>query len=246
MTPAPHPSKHAADLALARACAEGDDAAWERFIAEYRLILYASARALTLDEATARELADSLWAELYGVWRTRASVEPASTRRSLLEHFHGRARLSTSLRSVLAQRHVDRLRANARLDSLDADDAVELAAAADGDPPDPDRTRYRALFDAAVGATVEALGSPDRLRLGLYYVQDLTLDEIGRVTGEHEATVSRNLARTRRMLPQRVEATLTDEHRLDATEVAACYRYAVDVGSFDLAAVLQRKPRGNR
>ena len=233
-------ARYAADLALARACASGDDAAWERFVAEYRPILYASARALTGDEASARELADSLWAELYGVGRTRVSLEPGGERRSLLEYFHGRAKLSTWLRSVLAQRHVDQLRSTARLESLDANDAVALEAAAGGEPPDPDRTRYRQLFDRAFGAALDGLEAGDRLRLGLYYVQELTLAEVGRVTAEHEATVSRHLARTRRHLRQRVEATLTEVNRLDATEVAACYQYAVDAGSFDLAAVQQR------
>src|SRR5581483_1238718 len=56
----------AEDFALARACARGNERAWERFIAAYRPGLYAAARALTHDEARAGELADSLWAELYG------------------------------------------------------------------------------------------------------------------------------------------------------------------------------------
>jgi len=60
-------SLHVEDLALATACAVGADAAWEHVITTLRQALYAAARALTKDEASALELADTLWAELYGV-----------------------------------------------------------------------------------------------------------------------------------------------------------------------------------
>ncbi len=49
-------SLHVEDLALATACAVGADAAWEHVITTLRPTLYAAAR----------ELADTLWAELYG------------------------------------------------------------------------------------------------------------------------------------------------------------------------------------
>ena len=100
-------SLHVEDLALATACAVGADAAWEHVITTLRPALYAAARALTKDEASARELADTFWAELYGVGSTKASVEPGTERRPLLSYFHGRSKLSTWLRSVLAQRHVE-------------------------------------------------------------------------------------------------------------------------------------------
>ena len=227
---------YAEDLALARACIVGDEAAWERFVADYRPILYAAARALTHDEAAARELADSLWAELYGVGRTRASVEPGTERRSLLEYFHGRAKLSTWLRSVLAQRHVDTVRATRRLDSLTDIDLPDGGDAAAG--PDLDDARYRAWFDAALRDALERLDAPDRLRLGLYYVQRLTLAQIGRATREHEATVSRKLARSRQTIRRHVEATLTAAHHLTPAEVESCYRAALDAGTFDLSAAL--------
>ena len=57
----------------------------------------------------AREIADSLYAELYGVNRAR---------RSLLLSFSGRSSLATWLRAVLCQRFVDRIRAQRRLEPL--------------------------------------------------------------------------------------------------------------------------------
>ncbi len=100
---------HLEDLAFACALRRGFEAAWEQFVAEYRPVLHAAARAIVgaAGEARARELADSLYAELYGLDRSGAA-----RKHSLLEYFHGRSKLATWLRTVLAQRHVDAFRAS--------------------------------------------------------------------------------------------------------------------------------------
>src|SRR5271156_7202282 len=59
-------SLHAADLALACACSEGNAAAWDYFMARFRPELYRAGRAMA-GESAGRELADSLYAELYGL-----------------------------------------------------------------------------------------------------------------------------------------------------------------------------------
>ena len=67
---------HVNELALACACRAGDEPAWEHFIREYRPSLYAAARAIANDEG--RDLADGLYAELFGL------AERDGERRSLL------------------------------------------------------------------------------------------------------------------------------------------------------------------
>lgn len=59
-------SLHLEDLALACACALGDGAAWDHFVIEMRPGLYRAADALD-PTGGARELADSLYGDLYGV-----------------------------------------------------------------------------------------------------------------------------------------------------------------------------------
>src|SRR5438093_688088 len=113
-------SPYAADLELAARCAAGDAAAWERFIVEYRPVLYRADDALDRSGG-ARQLADSLYAELYG-------VGDGGERRSLFQYFHGRSSLATWLRAVLAQRYVDRLRLQKRLQPLPDEDAQPSAA----------------------------------------------------------------------------------------------------------------------
>src|SRR5215813_3982301 len=61
---------HLEDLALACACAEGSESAWEHFYATYRSYLRSASAAVlrsAAGSAEACELADSLFAELYGL-----------------------------------------------------------------------------------------------------------------------------------------------------------------------------------
>ena len=50
------------ELALARACAGGAEAAWETFLIRYREKLYGAALRIARDDSAARELADGLYA----------------------------------------------------------------------------------------------------------------------------------------------------------------------------------------
>lgn len=234
---------HLADLALACALRRGSAAAWEEFVAGYRPVMYASARAIvgSAGEARARELADSLYAELYGLNRSGASGRP------LLDYFHGRSKLSTWLRSVLAQRHVDALRTTQRSDPLD-EQAPRPAARAPGPGGaadfDPDRARLLPRLRQAVAAALAAATPADRLLLSLYYVRDMTLAQIGRVQGVHEATISRQLERVRRELREGVERSLVTGRAaengaaarpgLSPAEVELCFTYALEDWSFDL------------
>jgi DNA-directed RNA polymerase specialized sigma24 family protein len=151
---------HLEDLALACACSAGSEPAWEFFVSHYRPELRAAARAIlraagARDETRAEELADSLYADLYGIGPT-GSVRS----KSLFEYFHGRSKLSTWLRSVLAQRHVDALRTGQRTVSLDAEESESprrFEPRTDPAPSDPERARYLARLDAALREALAGL-----------------------------------------------------------------------------------------
>jgi RNA polymerase sigma-70 factor (ECF subfamily) len=217
------------DIALACACAQGHEAAWEHFIRELRPSLYAAARAMT--SSAPEELADSLFAELFGL-ETREG-----TRRSLLDYYHGRARLSTWLRTVLAQRHVDALRASVRMVSLDGEESPPEPA----DPApavEPGRDEHLALVQRSLDAALQALGPQERLRLRLYYGQGLKLAQIGRLLHEHEATVSRKVERARRDIRRTVEQALRHEHGLSEAAVEECLRQAAGAPELDISRAL--------
>jgi len=220
------------DLALARACAAGDEEAWERFVREYRPILYRAADALDRT-GRAREIADSLYGELFG------AEGAGGERRSLFRYFQGRSSLATWLRAVLAQRFVDRIRADRRVTPLPEDDALEQGAApAPGAQRDPALEDHVARLRSALAAATAGLSARERLRLGCYYRQNLTLAETGRILHEHEATVSRQLAQSRRTLRAAVERDLRAAG-LRPDEIRECFDAASeDSGTLDLEEML--------
>ena len=226
---------HLVDLALACACRAGDEQAWERFILELRPTLYRAGRAITGEETAGRDLADSLYAELYGVGRgDRVSTE----RRSLFRYYHGRSALATWLRAILAQRHVDQVRVTRRTVAMEDHELALVMSPAPGARGEPDRARHLAILRTALRNALGSLPPTDRLRLGCYHAQGMTLAAIGRLLDEHEATVSRRLARARREIRSALERALTEEG-LTAAEIQDCFEHAVEHWPFDLAAELQ-------
>jgi hypothetical protein len=97
------------------------------------------------------------------------------------------------------------------------------------------------VLHEAVSAALSALAPRDRLRLACYYQRQLTLAATGRILREHEATVSRQLARTRRALRAAVERDLI-RAGLSPAEIAETFEAAAsDAGAFDLEQVLGKE-----
>jgi RNA polymerase sigma-70 factor (ECF subfamily) len=242
---------HVEDLALACACAEGCEAAWEHFFACYRPYLRAAAAAIlrrNADSPEACDLADSLFSDLYGL------ADNKSSELSLFRYFHGRSSLKTWLRAVLAQRHIDTLRAGRRFEELTEDESAgaqsKIAVAAQAPFADPHRQRYLALFSRALQSALEQLEPQERERLRLYYNDEKTLVEIGRLLGEHESSVSRHLDRVRRDLRIQVEEILrrgfvaangsASEPGFSDAELSLCFEYAAEDVPIDLEKLLPR------
>ena len=232
-----HAALHLKDLALACGCAEGNTDAWDYFVTEFRPALYRAADAID-HTGGAREIADALYGELFS--------------RSLFRYFHGRSSLATWLRALVAQRYVDRLRQTRRLAPLPDEERaaaeVQLPAARFGGSSSPDRSRFVAAMHAVLAAAIAALEPRDRLRLRCYYAEEMTLAQIGRVTRESEATVSRQLARTRKMMREQIETTLQRDQGFSAAEARECISSMIDdAGTLDLGELLtlsRRSPAG--
>jgi RNA polymerase sigma-70 factor (ECF subfamily) len=225
-------SLHLEDLALACACARGSEPAWEHFVGQMRPALLRAAASCAPPDV-ARELADSIYADLFGV------EERDGERRSLFDYFHGRSTLGGWLRAVLAQRAVDHARMARRFEPLPDEDAGGWPGARiAGEAPDLDRTRHLALVRKALAEALAALAPRDRLRLALYYTQQLKLAAVGRVLGESEATASRKLERTRREIRQDIERHLREDGGLDDAGLDACFDHARTDPAFDLARAL--------
>jgi RNA polymerase sigma-70 factor (ECF subfamily) len=173
------------ELVLARACVAGNERAWDIFLSRYRAAMYDAAYRIAHDEASARLLADSLYADLYGL------SERGEVRVSKLHYYLGRGSLAGWLRTVLAQEYVNQYRRSKRETSLEA--AVEEGKQFAATEPDAQTTDSR--VEAATAAELAALDAEDRFLLTSYYLDRRTLLDIARVVGVHESTISRKLER---------------------------------------------------
>jgi RNA polymerase sigma-70 factor len=245
---------HIDDLVLTSACMEGSESAWEFFVSHYRQSLRASAGAITKGSrsgADAQELADSLFAELFGL------VDGKRGEASLFRYFHGRSSLKTWLRTILAQRHIDRIRQSRRFEPLEREDGGGTVIDEKAVTPerDPHLDEYLQRFMAALAACLELLDGRDRKRLELYYAREKTLAEIGRLLSEHESSVSRNLERVRRELRGKVEEQLRTAQYVDArgcteppmsdAQIAQCLQYAAEGAPIDFRKLFPEQPRGS-
>src|ERR1700678_4158655 len=179
------------DLVLARACAAGNERAWEHFISQHRQPLIRAAIAITGSETLGRDLADQLYAELFGL-NTREGE-----RRCPLLSYRGRGSLLGWLRTTLAQRHVDHYRHNRRLQPLDdpLDDSMDEISTRAPDAPAQTPAAELSQLQKAIEHALRERDAEERFLLAAYYLDGQTLLQIAHVLDVHEATVSRKLHR---------------------------------------------------
>jgi RNA polymerase sigma-70 factor (ECF subfamily) len=214
------------ELAIARACAAGHNAAWEMFLTRYREKLYQSALRIAREDSAARDLADTLYAELYGT-STREGE-----RVSKLASFTGRGSLEGWLRTVLAQEFVNRYRRTRRLVSLDEEG--EEGAQFPAPEPEPVLSPD-ARLESATDAALAALSSEERTVLSAYFLDGRTLAEVARMLGVHESTISRKVDKLAKSLRKKILSNMMQQGmaRRQAEE-------ALDVDVRDLRVDIRR------
>jgi RNA polymerase sigma-70 factor (ECF subfamily) len=188
------------ELALARCCAAGNERAWEVFLTRYRGKLYDMALQITREDSSAHDLANSIYADLYG------TSERGGKRISRLASYTGRGSLEGWLRTVLAQEHVNRYRKQKRLVSLEeeSEEGAQFAApAGDAEP-----AGVHPQIETATDRVLAALEAEDRLLLASYYLDGRTLAEIARMMGVHESTVSRKLDKLAKSIRKKLLADM--------------------------------------
>jgi RNA polymerase sigma-70 factor (ECF subfamily) len=214
------------ELALARACAAGHNEAWDLFMTRYREKLYLAALRIAREDSAAHELADTLYADLYG------TTTREGQRVSKLSSYTGRGSLEGWLRTVLAQEYVNRYRRTKRLVSLDeeSEEGIQFRAP-DPEPVTPADNRLVEATDEVLAF----LSGEDRMVLSAYYLDGRTLAEIARMLGVHESTISRKLDKLAKSLRKQIVAALTQRgmSRRQAEE-------ALDVDVRDLQVDIRR------
>jgi RNA polymerase sigma-70 factor, ECF subfamily len=187
------------ELVLARACAAGHEHAWEVFMTRYREKLYHAAGCIAHESSAARDLADGLYADLFG------TAVRGNQRVSKLASYTGRGSLEGWLRTVLAQEYVNRYRKQRRLVSLDEEtEEGEQFAAREEEPAGLVDPRLVHATDDVLAA----LPAEDRFVLASYYLDERTLAEIARMLNVHESTISRRLDRLAKSLRKQLLGAL--------------------------------------
>jgi RNA polymerase sigma-70 factor, ECF subfamily len=183
------------ELVLARACAAGNERAWETFMVRYREKLYEMGLHITREDSAARDLSDSIYAELYG------TVAKDGRRVSKLASYTGRGSLEGWLRTVMAQEQVNRYRRQKRMVSLEEEaEEGQQFASPEVEPTTPVDPRLEAATDEALAS----LPSDERFILAAYYLDHRTLAEIARMLSVHESTISRKLDKLAKSLRKQI------------------------------------------
>jgi RNA polymerase sigma-70 factor (ECF subfamily) len=180
------------DLALAQGCALGIDVAWEIFLRRYRDFLERTAIGITESSSLGKDLADSLYSELFGL------AERDGQRRSPLASYSGRGSLSGWLRAILSQRYVNHHRLSGRQIPLESQDFPAPVAA-----QEPSES-ITAQLSEAVTHIIRELEEEDRFLISAYFLDRRTLLQISYLLRVHEATVSRRLKRLSESLHKRL------------------------------------------
>jgi len=234
------------DLCLIIACERGDENAWNDLVERFTATVRSAARSASTNEDAAEDLAQSIWAELYGL-RTRKDGMPASK----LAYYSGRGSLAGWLRAVVAQLAVDVFRKQSRLVQTEEDTDLErLARAAEGQPivagiPTPEESMSNRFaqtdMQQALHQSVQELPAEDRLLVKLYYFDNLRLREAGMVLGVHEATASRRLTRIQTDLRKRVTKILIDERGWTQAETERSFAEVAQHLDTDLESLLSQE-----
>jgi RNA polymerase sigma-70 factor (ECF subfamily) len=238
------------DLCLIIACERGDERAWNDLVERFTATVRSAARSASSNEDAAEDLAQSIWAELYGL-RTRADGRPASK----LAYYSGRGSLAGWLRAVIAQLAVDTFRKQSKLVQTEEDTELERLACdavvsetqtfAPRGMQNPEQALSNRFaqkdLQAALKNAVRELEAEDRLLVKLYYFDNLRLREAGVVLGVHEATASRRLTRIQTDLRKRVSQILVDEKGWTMAETERSFAEVARYLDTDLEALIKEE-----
>ncbi|MBL8914103.1 MAG: sigma-70 family RNA polymerase sigma factor [Archangium sp.] len=211
------------DLALARACLEGDATA----LSSLETMLVTEVRRAVSPLDSTPHFID----EVTQLVREKLLVHKR------LANFSGGGALAGWLRTVAV-----RVALNARRSAGKEELVSQLPDAPLADP-DPElallRARHREAFRAAFAEAVKVLSPRDRTILRLTSIDGLSLAAVGQMYGKDASTVSRWLAASRDVLLQKTRATLAQQLQLSDSALDSVMRAADSELHLSIARLLQ-------
>jgi RNA polymerase sigma-70 factor (ECF subfamily) len=204
-------SWRADELYLCCACALNDPEALAAFQAQYRPVMAATLRRLSLSGDIVEELLQNLTVQLF---------TPEGDRPPMITRFSGLGSLKAWLRVVTARTAGKLLQRERRL-VPSSDERIEEDLLAHS-PSHPELTHlrgsYRPAFERAFREAMASL-TPRQVNLLRHrFVDGLTVAEIGAIYRVHHSTASRWISEVRELLLERTRATLQQELQISASE----------------------------
>jgi RNA polymerase sigma-70 factor len=206
------PSLPASDLFLAYCAGSGDSAGLERLFSQFRASLKKEALSIVADAALAEEVAHDVLTYL-------TVAQPGESARLL--QYAGRCTLEYWLRVAVMHEAVKRTRGAAR---TPLEDSIELPEAKTGGELELIQREYQDDLRAALKESVQELSTEDRVLLGLYVNERMTMAALGRMYQLDRSSISRRLAMVRRTVLNRTRRKLAGRLRLPWSEVSSLIR----------------------
>jgi RNA polymerase sigma-70 factor len=208
---------HHEDLFLAIACADGSRVAWEHFADDYLPLLKKFAAQACGNANDAEDLAQEIATKLLN-------------EKHRLAAYNGRGSLANWLRVAASHAAVDRFRRTKKQISLeDLDSPTSLTDPPKDEDVDPLDSRWGPIVSQIATECLGKISGYNRLLLGLYYLNSVSLKEIGRQFGIHEATAYRWLDRMRREIKKQAERQLRKKYRLSSSEMQNLWKWVSPV-----------------
>lgn len=227
------------ELYLTTACASGNESAWELFQSLYADCILKVAYSCSENASDAHELADTLMGDLF-----LPADSQHSSASSKIAQYHGIGSLEGWLRVIVTRMRIDRVRSSRKQVPLD-----ELPA----EPQQPaDSFNAAGLVEMkeqqiAVSALTESLESAlsllddqDKLLIKLYYLQHVSLKELGKLFKVHESTVSRRVEQICRKLQKSVERRLREALHVRPGEIQYIIQAGLSQHEIDLKQILAK------
>ncbi len=204
---------HVADLYLACACLHGDAAAMRAIEEQGYLDVNAARLRLRGDEQFGAELRQRLLEKLF--------VHRGDTPPKIIE-YSGRGHLKAWLRVVAARMGLNLLRDTKR--PFDEDGLLADKVAGADVEAEILKGPYRTQFKAAFHEAMAVLSSRERSILRHYYLDGLTMDQIGAIYRVHRITVVRWMTKTRALLQAATRRALAARLQLEGEELESIVR----------------------
>ena len=220
------------DLYLAYHCSRGDAAAVAAFEELSRPVT---------DAALARiNTPPSLQDEVRQVLRERLLVGVGG-RPPALAAYAGRGSLKSWIR-ISALREVYRYAEQSKRWSQEEDEQLARAAAPDGDPElSYLKAHYRQLFKEAFARAMGGLEPRQRNILRHYYLDGMSIDQIGALYRFHRATAARELGRIRAALQEGTRQAMMDGLRVGPGECDSILRLIESRMEVSICTLLDEK-----